>query len=231
MHAFGETTCHKCTNRCMPYSCRPQMYKQMHALQLQTTNVQTDACPTAAGAFFHGDWLYHSFVLDIPEVRNLHVNFKEVLTIILAAKCWGKLWCNKHVIIQSDNTTAVSIINKGTTGNPVIMRYLRELFWLPVVYNFRITATYLPGCMNYIADAISHMHEPYCLFKTLGYLLPFHCGYYTLLLDCPLLYHISVLSYGFLYSSIAWLSNLTNKYFFIDLIHFQRIPQLHIRLI
>ena len=69
--------------------------------KLPTTDVQMDACPTAAGAFFHGDWLYHSFVLDTPEVRNLHINFKEVLAgIILAAKCWGKLWCDKHVIIS-----------------------------------------------------------------------------------------------------------------------------------
>ena len=164
----------------------PQIYRRL------------DACPTAAGAFFYGDWRYHSFVLDIPEVRNLHINFKEVLALILAAKCWGKLWCNKHVIIQSDNTTAVSIINKGTTGNPIIMRYLREIFWLSAVYNFRITAKYLPGCMNYIVDAISYMHEPYCLFKTLGYFLPFYCGYYTLLFDCPLFY-MSILSCGFLH--------------------------------
>ena len=149
--------------------------------KLPTTDVQTDACPTAAGVFFHGDWLYHSFVLDTPEVRYLHINFKEVLAIILAAKRWGKLWSNTHVIIQSDNTTAVSIINKGTTGNPIIMRYLRELFWLSAVYNVRITATYLPGCMNFIADAISRMHEPYCLFKTLGFLQPFYYGCYTLL--------------------------------------------------
>ena len=174
--------------------------KCMFLEKVPTTDIQTDECPTAAGAFFHGDSLYHSFVLDISEVRNLHINFKEVLAIILADKRWGKLWCNKHVIIQSDNTTAVSIINKGTTGNLIIMRYLRELLWLSAAYNFRITATYLPDCMNNIADAISRMHEPYCLFKTLGYLLPFYCGYYTLLFDCPLLYHMSILSCGFLHS-------------------------------
>ena len=137
--------------------------------KLPSTDVQMDACPTGTGVFFQGDWLYHSFVLDTPEVRNLHINFKKVLAVILAAKGWGKLWCNKHVIIQSDNTTVVSVINNGTpVGNPAIMRYLRELFWLSAVYNFRITATYLPGCMNYITDVISRMHEPYCLFKTLG---------------------------------------------------------------
>ena len=204
-------------NACFWRNYLPQMYRQ--------------TCPTAAGAFFHGDWLYHSFVLEIPEVRNLHINFKEVLAIILAAKRWGKLWCNKHVIIQSDNSTALSIVNKGTTGNPIIMRYLRELFWLSAVYNFRITAIYLPGCMNYIADAISRMHEPYCIFKTLGYPLPFYCGYYTLLFDCPLLAFSAMVFYILGTLAQAWLSNLTKKYFFMDLIHFQRIPGPHIRLI
>ena len=78
------------------------------------------------------------------------------------------------------------------------MRYLRELFWLSAVYNFRITATHLPGCMNYIADAISRMHEPYCLFKTLGYLLPFYYG--TVAWLSTSLSLMSIVSYGFLHS-------------------------------
>lgn len=32
--------------------------------QQPTTDVQTDACPLAAGAFFRGDWLYHNFAVD-----------------------------------------------------------------------------------------------------------------------------------------------------------------------
>ena len=68
----------------------------------------------------------------------LHINYKEVLAIVLAAKQWGSKWCNQHVIIYSDSTTAVGIINKDTCRNPIVMHYLRELFWLSAIYNFQI---------------------------------------------------------------------------------------------
>ena len=97
--------------------------------------------------------------LTSPSVRDLHINYKEILAIIYAAKHWCKDWSNKHVIISSDNITAVSIINKGSCKNPVIMRSLRELFWLSAVYNFRITAKFIPGHENPAVDAISRMHD------------------------------------------------------------------------
>ena len=113
--------------------------------RLPATDVQTDASTYRAGAFFRGDWFYHSFVMDSPSLRNLHINYKEVLAIIFAAKRWGHQWRNHHVIIQSDNTTAVSMINKGTSKNPIIMGFLQELFWLSAIFNFRITAMHIPG--------------------------------------------------------------------------------------
>ena len=118
--------------------------------RLPATDVQTDASTYGAGAFFRGD---------------LHINYKEVLAIILAAKRWGHQWRNHHVIIQSDNTTAVSIINKGTSKNPIIMGFLRELFWLSAIFNFRITAMHIPGISNPIADSISRLHDPLYLIK------------------------------------------------------------------
>ena len=54
-----------------------------------TADVQTDACNFGAGGFFQGDWYYHSFVCDKPEVANLHINFNEVLAIYFAAKHWA----------------------------------------------------------------------------------------------------------------------------------------------
>ena len=54
--------------------------------RLPATDVQTDASTYGAGAFFRGDWFHHSFVMDSPSLRNLHINYKEVLAIIFAAK-------------------------------------------------------------------------------------------------------------------------------------------------
>ena len=100
----------------------------------------TDACRVAPG-FFQGGWLYHNFAADSPEHALLHINHKETLAIIFAAKRWHQLWANNH----SDNKTAVNIINKGSTPNQTIMTELRQLFWLSALFDFRITAQYIKG--------------------------------------------------------------------------------------
>ena len=165
--------------------------------RIPTTDVQADACAFGAGAFFRGDWAYHSFVMDNPAVRDLHINYKEVLAVVLAAKQWRSKWCNQHVIIYSDSTTAVGIINKGTCRNPIIMHYLRELFWLSAIYNFGITASHIPGIENAIADAISRLHDSEFLFKACKYFAHLSHGN-VFFLSHPLVCHMSVLSYYFL---------------------------------
>ena len=82
--------------------------------------------------------------------------------IVLAAKRWHKRWANKHIVIHSDNKTAVNIINKGSTPDQTIMTELRQLFWLSALFNFRITVQYIKGKHNTVADAISRLHEAPC---------------------------------------------------------------------
>ena len=148
--------------------------KCMFLEKCSTTDLQTDASKFAASAFYRGDWLYHSFIFDSPSVRDLHINYKEVLAIVYAAKHWCKDWFNKHVIISSDNTTTVSIINKGTCNNPAIMSSLIELFWLSAVYNFRITAKFIPGHENPVANAISRKHDTKYLFRACNFIVSWH---------------------------------------------------------
>jgi hypothetical protein len=74
--------------------------KRLFLDYLPTVDVYTDACPHAARGFFHGDWFYHNFALDSSQWDDLHINHKETLAIILAAKRWGKAWSNQRIIIQ-----------------------------------------------------------------------------------------------------------------------------------
>ena len=74
---------------------------------LPPVDVFTDACFTAAGGYFREDWFYDHFALDSLRWRNLHINHKESLAILLAAKRWCKLWSNRRMVIYSDNQAAV----------------------------------------------------------------------------------------------------------------------------
>ena len=160
--------------------------------------LQTDACPVAAGAFYNGDWIYSCFAIDCPSVADLHINFKETFAIVYAAIRWGRLWTNHHVIVHSDNLAAVAIINKGTTRNAKVMSHLRLLFWLSAQHNFRITARYIKGVDNDIADQISRLHEPYMFLKHISFL----CQYFLSSIGdhLQLLSHMTYHSYLFLLS-------------------------------
>lgn len=132
-------------------------------------SVFTDSCAIAAGGIFNGDWFYCNWELDWPLVSNMHINSKEILAVYLAVCRWAPDWRNKRIYIQSDNVTTVATINRGTSRNPFIMGCLRVLFWLSAQYNFHITAHFIRGLANTVADNISRIHEP----KRFHQLLPF----------------------------------------------------------
>ena len=119
-----------------------------------------DACSEAAGAYYNGECLYTRWKSVMPWADSLHINFKEVLALEPAVHQWAPYWCNKKVFVHCDNQAAVSIINKGSCNNSVVMNSLRTVFWLSVMYNFRLKAVYYTGRFNKIADSVSRLHEP-----------------------------------------------------------------------
>ena len=155
--------------------------------------VFTDACDDAAGGSFGKDWYYFNWECDLPEASSLHINEKEVLAVVLAAQRWSKYWVNKHIVLHSDNTVTVASINKGSSRNKMVMQCLRRLFWLSATHNFHLTARFLPGCRNVVADCASRLHSK-------GYLqtlLPYTA--YT-----PLWRHMSSQSLEFLLNRFPW---------------------------
>lgn len=136
------------------------------------TSVFTDSCTLGAGAIYNGDWFYVNWQLDWPAVADLHINSKEILAVFLAVCRWAPAWSNKRIYIQSDNVTSVATINRGTSRDPFVMSCLRTLFWLSAQYNFHITAKYIPGLINFVADSISRAHEPGRFGRFLPYVFP-----------------------------------------------------------
>ena len=70
------------------------------------------------------------------------------------------------------------------------MSSLRELFWLSAVYNFRITAKFIPGHENPVADAISRMHDTKYLFRACNFIVSWHRHNPSYLQNCFLLLHM-----------------------------------------
>ena len=79
---------------------------------------------------------------------------------------WGMSWSGLHVRCFSDNEAVVFALNRRTVRDPKMMRLIRCLFFVEASYNFRLTATHLPGRMNIAADYLSRnmMSEFFHLF-------------------------------------------------------------------
>ena len=94
-----------------------------------------------------------------PDLFPLHINYKEALCVVFVAIRWAPAWTNKTIHVFCDNTTAVAILNKVTSSHPLMMSYLRHLFWLSATFNFRIKVFHVPGRDNIMADHISRIHD------------------------------------------------------------------------
>ena len=53
----------------------------------------------------------------------------------------------------------MSLLNKGSCKSPAAMDWLREIFWLPATYNFRMTSRHITGLSNAFADRLSRVTE------------------------------------------------------------------------
>ena len=164
---------------------------------LPQQSVVTDSSTQAAGALFQGDWFYMNWQLDLPQFSDEHINVKEALTVCFAARRWCHRWKNKRIIIHTDNTTALALINKGTSKSQIIMAELRNLFWLSTKFNFHIRAVHLPGSQNFAADAISRLHDKRYLLR-----FYYYCQFAHIPFSTSLLHHMSYASYMFVLSQV-----------------------------
>ena len=142
------------------FTPRPRLVVELHArVQWKDAYVYIDACSVAAGAYHNGDMVYTPWA-SWPGSEDLHINNKEALTLETAVCHWAPRWTNKKIHVFCDNQCAVSVINKGRSKYPFVMQSLRRIFWWSAMFNFHISASYVPGQYNNLADAISRLHEP-----------------------------------------------------------------------
>ena len=120
----------------------------------------TDTCPTGGGAQFGYNWYYSNWEADFPYFSGLHINKLEVFTVYLAIQRWKDQFKNKWIVIYVDNSCTLTWINKGTASCPLVMLWLRDIFWFLAISNFRITARYINTSDNVNSDTISRLGDP-----------------------------------------------------------------------
>ena len=119
--------------------------------------VATDACLSGCGAWF--DTQSEHFHAEFPEeikMLNLSINALELLTVVVAAKVWGKKWRGMRIAIRCDNETSVTVMNTSRAYNSFLLGCLRELEFVAAKWEFEMKAVHIPGVENRIPDALCH---------------------------------------------------------------------------
>ena len=87
-----------------------------------------------------------------PEIA---ITTKELLPVVVAVGLWGARWRHKHVLVRSDNSGAVNIVNHKDSKVPLNMHLLCCLHFLCSHHDITIQAEHIEGRCNIAADALS----------------------------------------------------------------------------
>ena len=180
--------------------------------------IESDSCLASGGAFLKRSnaWIYTNWLIDRPHLANAHINTKELAMIREAINAWGPYHPNHHFQIYCDNITAVHMTNTGAARHPLSASILKDIAHMAMKWDLTITALYLPGYENQLADSISRLHQPGQLLRLSALLNAetwpnFHPPY-------NLCYHMSPLTLFFLLPQVlkmhahynSWIKRLLN---------------------
>ena len=109
------------------------------------------------GAFYQGKWFSVPWPVDLPKLGedDMSIAFMELVPIVTAVNIWSQTWGRKRICFHSDNQSTINIIKKGRSTSPLIMKLMRRLTLCCAMGNFTVSAIFLPGRLNVIADALS----------------------------------------------------------------------------
>ena len=91
------------------------------------------------------------------EEKEMHINCLELLAVKFAIKSFLPLHSNtRHIRIMSDNTTAISYINRqGGSHNMSLNDIAVDIWSLCSEYSTHVSAAHIPGKHNVLADVAS----------------------------------------------------------------------------
>ena len=89
----------------------------------------------------------------LPSELTLHINAKEMVAILYALRSFVDKLENLHIRVLSDNTTAVSVVNKmGTMRSPDCNTVAQYIWQFCKIHNLWIICAHIPGAENVESD-------------------------------------------------------------------------------
>ena len=103
--------------------------------------VHTDAC-TVGWGYVSGSERHHGAFSD--SVRQKHINYKEAITVLFALRRFaGSVWYDCRVLVCSDNTTTVALVNAKCHLLPHLEEIAAEIRWICATHNLDVQAQHV----------------------------------------------------------------------------------------
>ena len=115
--------------------------------------IQTDASKLGWGAIWG---MQKTGGLWSLKEKTWHINVLELLAVFLALKSFTKEMYNQHILIQSDNVSTLSYINKqGGTKSRDLQFVAKQIWDYCQNHQLMLTGEHIPGKLNVEADHLS----------------------------------------------------------------------------
>ena len=114
-------------------------------------HLYTDASDLGFGGVFAKRWFSNQWPVSWLQY---HITIRELFPIVLAIHFWGPRLQNKCVQFHTDNMALVYVLNKQTSKDPIIMKWVRQLMLLTLKFSIMFQALHIKGIKNIAADQL-----------------------------------------------------------------------------
>ena len=80
--------------------------------------------------------------------------------VLLAMRCFSKLWASKAVTFHVDNKAVVYSLSKGKMKNATLQALSRTKWLIAATNDITLAFKHIPGALNQKADVLSRVFEP-----------------------------------------------------------------------
>lgn len=123
-------------------------------LNSESLQFYTDACPTGYGGIFQTQWFYGEF----PQAwQSYNITILEAFPVALSLALWGSHIANSNVTFFTDNEGLVSILNKQTSREKFLMKFVRFIVLHALSQNILFRAKHVASKLNAPADCLSRL--------------------------------------------------------------------------
>ena len=120
--------------------------------------ISSDSSLSACGGYSEGEYFHAPFLHHLLTNPELHINELECLAVVVAVKLWAHKYKGMNLLLHCDNSSTVSVINKGKANHPFTQACLRELVWTSGKNDIWIKVVHVAGITNRFADLCSRFN-------------------------------------------------------------------------